>query len=219
MVEVDIDKILERSEQKEIKKKTNKNSPLIISIAAVVLAACLVSIVIILTVRGESSTDYMPLQNGEKCTYNRTGKSPEEWDVMDKQKNINGYVCQAINKIDKETNLSYQDYYCVGDAGIVRVAYSDNFGDIKEMQMGVLPARIKVGEEFTAGKIRDKVIYAKIVSKEKMSTMVGDVESIKVEYNADPYYKDTIWFGKGIGVVKEVDGLTNEERTLISVEK
>ncbi len=217
MVEVDIDKILENSEKKEVKEKAKSKTKFFIILgAAVLIAAGIISLVTI-TIIGESSAAYMPFVNGAKYTYNRSGKSPEEWNTMEKTKNIDGYVCQGINKVDKGTNLSYQDYYCVGKSGIVRIAYSENFGQIKESPFGILPGRIKAGKEFEAGNIKDKIVYAKILAKEKVSTPVGVIEALKVEYSAEPYYHKTVWYGKGIGVIKEVNDLTNEERSIINV--
>ncbi len=217
MVEVDIDKMLAKTEEKEKKEKQKKAIVLYSAIAAAVVIAGAIAFIATGIVIGDKSESYFPLEPGRKMIYNQKGKSPEEWQIQEKSENVYGYECSVMNKIDKGNLLLKQEFYTVDDKqGIARLAYSENYGQKVKDVFKILPYRVKSGMSFDAGTIKGNVIKAVVLDKEIMSTPVGEIDAYRVEYKAPPYYDTTVWYAKGVGVVREINNRTAEEISLIS---
>jgi len=219
MADIDVDKILEQSEKAEEKQlKEGLIKKLAIGGGAVGVAA-IIALIIILVSLGERSAKYFPLEPGFKYVYNKKGKSPEEWKVLSKKTDIGGYSCSMINRIDQGNFSSKQEYYYTGKEGVIRVAYSKNFGSKKESQLVVLPPRIKKGAKFSGGTIRGTEIEGVIQDREILNTFLGEVEALKVSYSGGKYVNKTVWYAEGVGLVKEEDRANRGEMGLISLEK
>ncbi|MBP7791784.1 MAG: hypothetical protein KA120_01855 [Candidatus Goldbacteria bacterium] len=214
MAEIDVDKILEASEKREKQKKIQSKRTMGVIIAGVTLLIIIVATFAVITIRGESSTGYFPLNAGVKLLYNRKNMSPEEWEILNKTENVSGYNCKILNKTDKGNFSTTQEYYFKGKNGIYKVAYSKDYGKKKEDKFIILPARLKKGVTFNAGYHKGNLIKGKVVDKEKLSTPIGDVSAFKVQYRTDGYNVD-MWFAKNIGVIKLKNNLTGYELNLI----
>lgn len=215
MVDIDVDKILEASEKREKQKEIKSKATIGIIIASVVLAVIIIATFIFIVVLGESSTNYFPLNPGDKFLYNRKNMSPEEWEILNKTEKVNGYNCKIINKTDKGNFSTLQEYYFRGKKGIYKVAVSKNYGKKKENRFVILPSRLKKGVCFNAGYYKGNLIKGEVLGKEKMSTPVGDLDAFKIKYKATNYNVD-IWFAKGIGLIKLKNNITGYELNLIS---
>lgn len=219
MPEIDIDKILEKKEKME-KEARKRNKIILISVLIIgIILLGFISFLIIDKILGEKSNDYFPLKPGTKIIYNKKNMNPEEWYIIEKTENIGNYECRILNIVDKGNFSTRQEYYFLGKKeGIIRLAVSNNFGKKTKIAFRLLPSRIKQGNTFTAGKERDKIIEAKIESKETLSLPVGVIESYKVSYKATPYFDEVIWFAKDIGIVKKIDNIKKIELNLINME-
>ncbi len=218
MANIDVDKILEESEKREKQKEIKSKTTLGIIIAGSGLAAIIIATFVTLAVLGESSTNYFPLEPGDKFLYNRKNMSPEEWEVLNKTEKVSGYDCRILNKTDKGNFSTTQEYYFKGKKGIYKVAISKDYGKKKEDKFVILPARLKKGNVFNAGYYKGNLIKGKILDKEKLSTPVGDVTAFKVQYKARDYNID-MWFAKDTGLIKLKNNLTGYELNLISETK
>jgi hypothetical protein len=217
VAEIDIDRMLEKNEQKEKQEKRRKKLKIYLIALGAAAVIGTASIFILLAVNGEPAVSYFPAKAGMKYVYNKKGGSPEEWQIMEKTENLYGYDCVVINKIDKGTYLSRQDYYVMDkEQGIARLAYSENFGRKAKSVFKFLPYRIKTGREFDAGVEKGKVVKGAILDKETVSTPLGEIEAYRVEYKALPYYDMTAWYAKHIGLIRTVNNLTSEEMGIIS---
>ncbi len=220
MVDIDIDKILEKTEKAEAEKK--KKQKLIINIISVFLKVLLIISVyfIINIIIGEKCITYFPLKSGIKFIYNKKNMSPEEWEILNILANINNFQCKILNIVDKGNFFSKQEYYYIDKKeGIIRLAVSYDYGKKTKDGFRLLPARIKKGKEFKAGKIKNKIINAKIEEKETMSLPIGELTAYRVHYIADPYFNEIIWFAKNTGIVKKVDNVAKIELNIINMEK
>lgn len=215
MADIDVDKILEASEKREKQKEIKSKATIGIIIASVVLAVIILATFIVIAVLGESSTNYFPLNTGDKFLYNRKNMSPEEWEILNKTEKVGGYNCKIINKTDKGNFSTIQEYYFKGKKGIYKVAVSKNYGKKKEDKFVILPSRLKKGIIFNAGYHKGNLIKGNVLNKEKLSTPVGDVTAFKVQYKATNYNVD-MWFAKGVGLIKLKNNLTGYELNLIS---
>ncbi len=220
MVDVDIDKILEKTEKMEEEKKKKQKLVLILISSAAVILLVIFIFVLINIILGEKSTVYFPLKSGIKFIYNKKNQSPEEWEILKKVENINNYECKILNVIDKGTFFTKQEYYYAGKKeGIIRLAVSKDYGKKTKAGFKLLPPRIKKGMEFKAGKIKDEIVNAKIEEKETLSLPIGTLDTYRVHYKAEPYYDEIIWFAKNTGIVKKVDNVNNIELNIINMEQ
>ncbi|GEM_PF-1488670 len=220
MVDIDIDKILEKTEKMEEEKKKKQKVILISITSATVILLAIFIFFLINIILGEKSTVYYPLKSGIKFIYNKKNQSPEEWEILNKIENINNYECKILNVIDKGTFSSTQEYYYTGKKeGIIRMAISKDYGKKIKAGFKLLPARIKKGMEFKTGKIKDKIINAKVEEKETLSLPIGTLTTYRVHYKAEPYYDEIIWFAKNTGIVKKVDNVNNTELNIINMEE
>jgi hypothetical protein len=214
MAEIDVDKILEASEKREKQKEIKSKTTMGVIIAGAALLIIIVATLIVITVRGESSSVYFPLNAGVKLLYNKKNMSPEEWETLNKMETVSGYNCKILNKTDKGNFSTIQEYYFKGKKGIYKVAYSKDYGKKKEDRFIILPGRLKKGTTFNAGYYKGDLIKGKVVDKEKLSTPIGDVSAFKVQYRAKGYSVD-MWFVKNVGVIKLKNNLTGYELNLI----
>ena len=219
MADIDIDKILEQSEKKDEKKEAESKLKIILPVAGGVMLLAVIALVVIMAVLGERSTKYFPLDTEAKYVYNRMNLSPEQWSVLEKKEELGGFECTVINKIDQGNYFSKQEFYYAGKNGIVRVGYSKNFGKKRVSKFGMLPAKIKEGTEFTAGKTKSTVIKGTIIGKETVSTPLGEYDAVKVTYKAGRFMDKTMWYAKGVGIIKIVDSLRNKKTDIISMEE
>jgi hypothetical protein len=217
MAEIDIDKMLEQNEKKDKAKKAKSwmMTLVIAGCGAAVLA--IAGIIITMLIIGEPGSSFFPTTPGIKYVYNKKGKNPEERSFLDKKENLYGYVCSVLNITDKGSYTTRQEYYCVDkEKGYARLAYSFNHGPKEKDIFVIMPYNIKDGKQWNAGMVKDKVVKAVIVGREKMTTPAGELEAIRVEYKAAPYMDEVIWYAKDLGVVKEQNNLTADETSLIS---
>ena len=216
MADIDIDKMLEKHEKKEKDAKAKKRIYTAVIAGGAAAAAALLVIIIILLFKGETASAYFPLEPGKKLIYNQKGKSPEEWQMLSRTQNVYGYDCSILNKMDKGTYLSVQEYYTEDEKkGIARLAYSENGGPLVKDVFVIMPYSVKTGMNFKAAMYMGEVVTGEVVSKEKMSTPAGELETYKVTYKS-PHMDRIVWYAKGVGVVKMTDNLTAEETGLIS---
>lgn len=215
MPEIDVDKILEKSEKREKQKEIKSKATLGIILAGSALIAIIIATFVVIAILGESSTNYFPLDPGVKLLYNRKNMSPEEWEVLNKTEKVNGYDCKILNRTDKGNFSTIQEYYYKGKKGIYKIATSKDYGKKKEDKFIILPARLKKGIVFNAGYYKGNLIKGKVVDKENLSTPVGDVIAYKVQYKAKDYNVD-MWFAKGVGLIKLKNNITGHELSLIS---
>jgi hypothetical protein len=217
MAEIDIDKMLAKSEEKEKKEKSKKNLVFYLSALGAAIIIGIASFFTVKVVMGDPASAYFPLKPGIKYVYNIKGRNPQEWQVQPKTENLFGFDCSVINKVDKGTFLSRQEYYCVDkEQGLARLAYSDNFGQKVKDVFKLLPYRIKAGREFDAGMIKGQVIKGVVIDKQLISTPLGEIEAYRVEYKSSPYYDRSVWYAKDTGIIKDVNNLTAEEMSIIS---
>jgi hypothetical protein len=219
MAEIDIDKMLAQREKMEKNKKAKSNTVLIAGISGVIIIAGLIITAVIFLTLGEKSIAYFPLHTGGNVTYNIKGRNPETWEFLDKQENVMGEDCYIMNKVDKGTNLSVQEFYCYRKEGLKKMAQAANFGEKKNYDMIMLPYRLKPGKTFVAAQTLNGPINAVIEAKETVSTTVGEVEAYRVFYKGGKATDRTVWYGKNIGVIKVADRGQAEELDIISMEK
>jgi len=209
MAELDIDKMLEEREKKEIgkqKKTKSANTALFVAIGAVVLAA-VAGLAMLIT--GESAYDYIPFDSGKKVSVNRAGGSPEEWKFLDKAENYMGYECYVMNKTDLATNMSTQEYYADTEKGIALIGYSENFGEKRKSIMIMLPPKIKLNKAFESA----AGITGVVSGAEKESS--GKI--IKVDYKGNGI-DISRWYLKGTGLVRTEDRVSGITYGLIAVQ-
>lgn len=216
MVEIDIDKVLEKQEKRELEQKKKEFIKKTLIYSGLGALGVLIVIIAVIVMLGESSSAYFPLENTGKYVYNKKNKSPEEWQVQQKTARVGEYDCVVLNRIDKGYYFSVQEYYVANKGGIIKLAESKDFGQTREKKMRILPARLKTGLEFEAGTFKNTPINAVIAEKEELSTPVGDIMVYKVEYRAGNYLNLDVWYGKGVGVIKYQDRVTGDQLDLVS---
>ncbi len=217
MAEIDIDKMLEQDEKKEKAKKAKSLMMTAAIAGGSLVVVALIAVITVMLVLGESSSSYFPTASGIKYLYNKKGKNPEERTFLPKKENLYGYDCSVLNILDKGTYATRQEYYCVDkEKGYARLAFSDNHGNKQKDVFVIMPYMIKEGRQWNAGMVKDKVVKAVIAGREKMTTPVGETETIRIEYKAAPYMDETVWYAKDVGLVKEQNNLTADEMSLIS---
>jgi hypothetical protein len=219
MAEIDIDKMLAQREKMEKNKKTKSNTVLIAGISGAIIAAGLIITAVIFVTMGEKSIAYFPMRTGGNTTYNIKGRNPEMWEFLDKQEDVMGEACYIMNKVDKGTNLSVQEFYCYGKEGLRKMAQASNFGEKKNYGVMILPYRLKTGKTFVAAQTVNGPINAVIEAKETVSTSVGEVKAYRISYKGGKATDRTVWYGKDVGVIKVVDRGQSEELDIISMEK
>jgi hypothetical protein len=216
MADIDIDKMLEKHEKKEKDAKAKKRIYTAVIAGGSAAAAALIAIIIILLLKGETASAYFPLDPGKKLVYNIKGKNPQEWQIQGKTENVYGYECSVMDKMDKGTYLTVREYYAEDEKkGIAKLAYSENGGPLVKDVFVIMPYTVKTGMSFRAAMYMGEVVTGEIVSKEKMSTPAGELETYKVTYKS-PHMDRAVWYAKGVGIVKMTDNLTAEETGLIS---
>ncbi|HDT14952.1 MAG TPA: hypothetical protein ENN55_01955 [Firmicutes bacterium] len=218
MAEIDVDSILAKKEAEEKRKSMMKKLKIYgIAAGAAVLAGIIVFFAVV-KFMGEKSAKYFPATGEFKMFYNKTGTNPERWEFSRELVDVNGRMCAVINKVNTGTNRTKQDYfYSNREQGIVRYAYSNNFGEKKVSPFVYLPYRVKKGASFTAAEVRGVSIKASVDEFEVMMSAAGEFETMRVEYKGAPYYNKTMWYAEGVGVIRERDNLKGNEMNLISV--
>lgn len=216
MAEIDIDKVLERKAQSEKKDIIKSNIPLIaggvITAAVIIVVAAAISG----AVAGKKSSDYFPVNPGVENTYNVKGKSFEKWAFTDKIVNVDGKDCRVLNRVNQTNFNQEQEYYYASEAGYARAGFSSNFGKIRKSPFVMLPLRYKKGEPFKAAVFQGKEVTGVVEEESEVDTAAGTFRAIKVKYEGRPYIDKTIWYGKGLGIIRILDTLKKEEISIIS---
>ncbi len=218
MVEIDVDKILDQDEKKESQKRKKKKIMIASGIAGGAVAAVIIVIVTLNILKGTKSFGYFPADKGMKITYNAQGGYPEVWKFGDETITLGGYECAVLNRTDQGKFSQGQEYYHYGEKGIIKVGYSTNYGKKKKAMFRLLPGVIKIGDEFAAGRARGVKVTGKISGEETLSTPLGQVEALRVDYKGGSRFDRTIWFQKGRGIVKIKDRTDNTKIDIISAE-
>ena len=175
------------------------------------------AVVVGMLVLGEPSARYFPMDGRTKYIYNRKNKSPEEWQFKKNPELYGGFECSVLNRINQADYSSIQEYYVREKKGIIKLAVSKDMGVKKPEKMRLLPERLKTGLEFDAGMIKNTPIIGRIVSREDLSTPVGDCRGYKIEYKAGKYIDMDVWYCKDVGVVRSVDRVSGGETGIISM--
>ncbi len=181
MVEIDVDKILDQNEKKESEKRKKKKIMLAAGMAGGVIAAVIIVIVTLNILKGTKSFGYFPAKKGVKITYNVQGGYPEVWEFGDETVTLGGYECAVLNRTDQGKFSRKQEYYHYGEKGVIKAGYSTNYGKKKKVMFRLLPAVIKTGDEFFAGRVRGAEITGKISGEEALNTPLGQVRALRVE--------------------------------------
>lgn len=216
MAEVDIDKLLEKSEKQEADKKKKDIIKKAAIFGGIGAAAALIAVLIIVSAMGEKSAAYFPLEDTGKYIYNRKNKSPESWQIKTKKAMVGQDECAVLDRIDQGNFFSKQEYYISDKKGVLMLAVSKDSGTKTAQKLRILPYRMKAGLVFEAGTVKNTPITATIAEKEEMSTPVGEINVWKVEYRAGNYMDTDVWYGEGAGIIKYVDRKAGDQIDLVS---